>query len=322
MQRVLLFVILFLFWGLVVVGAIRQWRSEKRTPTLLASTPFINTPRPSTPRPWPTLTPIPTQTPPTLTINGLLPATFIGLSPDVVAHSQQIFRQGQTLGRNPHAYSKVGDSTIQNPHFMAIFDQPTGYNLGRFAYLQPTIDYFAGSHGRSSTAVQKGLHAWTVNDPLWADKSQCLANESPINCEIRLHNPAILIIRLGSNDRGIPDTFAHNIRQLVELALSQGIIPVLGTKADRFEGSNINNDILRQIAADYQIPLWDFDLVAQTIPGQGLEADDVHLTSYFASDYDAPEAFQRGHGAHNLAALMLLNALQEQVILPVQSTDQ
>lgn len=322
MQRVLIFIVLLLFWGLVIVGAIRQWRLEKQRPlaSTTAATPFINTPPPATALPVvvPTLTQIATSSP--LALNGLLPDDFIYLPPAVISHSQQLFIQGQANGRNANAYSKVGDSTIQNPHFMAIFDQPGQYQLGPFATLQPTIDYFAHSHGRSSTAVQKGLHAWTATDPLWADKSRCLANESPIACEIRLHNPAILLIRLGSNDRGIPELFDQHIRQLVDLAISHGIIPVLGTKADRFEGSNINNDILRQIAIDYQIPLWDFDRVAQTIPSRGLDIDGVHLTSYFASDYSAAEALQRGHGLHNLSALILLNALREQVILPVQQS--
>jgi hypothetical protein len=263
--------------------------------------------------------PLLTSTPPPLSssaqLNGIPIATIIVLPENVVQNARAIFAQGQALGRNAHAYSKVGDSTIQNPHFMARFDQSGGYNLGPYAYLQPAVDYFMGSHSREGTAVRKGLHSWTVTDPLWADKSVCQPNESPIACEIRLHNPAVLIIRLGSNDSGVPDMFDQNVRQVVELAIANGIIPIIGTKADRFEGSNVNNGILRQIAADYQIPLWDFDTAAQIIPGRGLDIDNVHLTSYYAHDYGSPEAFQRGHGVHNLTALLMLGALLEQVIL-------
>lgn len=352
MQRWLVIGIVLLFLGLIVVGIIRQEMGmavgHTAVPTLASTfapallpvlitatipptftfTPpvpdnplntataapvtAVPTPTASVPTPEPTATAVPLAD----SLNGI-PLTSILVMPEhVVVNARAIFAQGQVYGRNPHAYSKVGDSTIQNPHFMARFDQPGGYNLGPYAYLQPAVDYFAGSHGREGMAVRKGFHSWTVTDPLWADKTICQPNETPIACEIRVHNPAIIIIRLGSNDAGVPRLFDQNVRQIVELAIANGIIPVIGTKADRFEGSNINNELLRQIAADYQIPLWDFDVAAQMIPGRGLDVDRVHLTGFFAHDYGSPTAFQRGHGVHSLTALMVLQTLLDEVILP------
>jgi hypothetical protein len=232
---------------------------------------------------------------------------------NVQENARAIFAAGQALGRNPRAFSKVGDSTIENPHFLARFDEGP-YNLGEYAYLQGVIDHFAGSHSRQGLAVRRGNHSWTVTDPMWADKSTCQPNETPIDCEIRVHNPSILIIRLGSNDRGVPSGFEHNLRQVVQNAIDKGVIPVLGTKADRFEGSNINNDIIRQVAFDFQVPLWDFDRLAGTIPSRGLDVDAVHLTTFYAHDYTSPTAFQRGHGVHNLSALMVLDAIWKDII--------
>jgi hypothetical protein len=189
------------------------------------------------------------------------------------------------------------------------------YDLGIYGYLQPVIDYFAGSHSRQGVAVRRGFHSWSVMDPLWADKEVCEPNETPIACEIRIHNPSIIFIRLGSNDRGVPAGFDQNVRQIVEYTIEKGVLPVIGTKADRFEGdSNINNILLRQIAADYALPLWDFDLVAGTLPGRGLYTDDVHLTIYYAHDYTSPVALQRGHSVHNLTALMALDRIWKEVI--------
>lgn len=276
-----------------------------------ASVTAVFTPTASIPTPEPTATTFSQLN----SLNGIPVTSIIVMPEHVIANTRAIFAQGQAYGRNPHAYSKVGDSTIQNPHFMSRFDQPGEYNLGPYVYLQPAVDYFGGSHGREGLAVRQGFHSWTVTDPLWADKSICQANESPIACEIRVHNPAIIIIRLGSNDAGVPAMFEQNVRQIVELAITNGIIPVIGTKADRFEGSNINNEILRQIAADYQIPLWDFDVAAQMIPGRGLDVDNVHLTGFFAHDYGSPVTFQRGHGVHSLTALMMLQTLLDEVIL-------
>jgi len=160
-------------------------------------------------------------------------------------------------------------------------------------------------------ALRPGLHTWGVFDPLWANKDWCSANEDLLACEVRLNNPGVLLILLGTNDAGNPPGFDYNMRKVIEYALENGIIPVIVTKADRFEGpDNINNEILRQIAADFQIPLWDYDLVAETLPGRGLTEDQVHLTVFPENDYTLPEAYQTGHGVHNLTGLMVLEAIR------------
>jgi hypothetical protein len=235
------------------------------------------------------------------------------MSEDVQQHIREIYSKGQTLGRNPRAFSKIGDSTIENPYFLTRFDEGA-YNLGDYAYLQPVIDYFAGSFARQGMAVRLGLHSWSIMDPLWADKTTCQPNETIIACEFRLHNPSVVLIRLGSNDTGVPESFDKNLREIVEFSVENGVIPVLGTKADRHEGpGNVNNTIIRQIATDYRIPLWDFDRVAQALPGSGLDLDGVHLTTFYAHDYTLPEALQRGHGVHNLTALMALDEIRKTI---------
>jgi hypothetical protein len=100
----------------------------------------------------------------------------------------------------------------------------------------------------------------------------------------------------------------------VQYAIDNGVIPVLGTKADRNEGGDINNAIIRELAAQYEVPLWDFDAVANTIPGRGLSEDNVHMTFFYSHDYTDPTAFQTGHGVHNLTALILLDELWKQIL--------
>ena len=228
-----------------------------------------------------------------------------------------IFAAGQELGRDARAFSKLGDSTIENPHFLTRFDQPGTYNLGEWAYLQPMIDFFQGSFGRQGMAVHRGLHSWSVLDPMWADPLNCQPREDMLACEIRLHNPSVIFIRLGSNDVGIPDEVDHDMRAIVDFCIESGVIPLLGTKADRHEGAdNINNTIIRQIAADYALPLWDFDAIADTLPARGMANDGVHLTTFFASDYSQPEAFTRGYPVHNLLALIMLDRIWRTVLAP------
>jgi len=241
-------------------------------------------------------------------LNELPINQLIVMSPEVVANIRQIYAYGQSLGRNPRAFSKVGDSTIEPPFFMARFDGGP-YNLAEFAYLELVIQYYAGSFARQSAAVKRGMHTWSALDPMWAGAG-CLSGENVIQCEIRQHNPSMMIIRMGSNDAGIPDTTERNLRRIVEICLENGVIPIMGTKADRFEGpGNINNNIIRRVAADYQVPLWDFDLIAQTVPGRGLGSDGVHMTAFYAHDWSLSEAWTRGHAVHNLTALMMLYAV-------------
>lgn len=243
-------------------------------------------------------------------VNGI-PVDSIVVFPEGVAENvRQIFARGQDMGRDPHAFSKLGDSLIATPSFLTKFDVGP-YNLGPYDYLKPTIDYFAGSFQRYGVALRPGLHAWGVFDPLWANKEWCQPNENLLACEFRLNNPSVVLILLGTNDTGYPPGFDKNMRQVVEYSIENGVIPIIVTKADRFEGpDNTNNNILRQIAADYQVPLWDFDLVAETIPGRGLGEDQVHLTVFVENDYTMPEAFQTGTGVHNLTGLMALDAVR------------
>ncbi|GMQ78095.1 MAG: hypothetical protein BMS9Abin02_0592 [Anaerolineae bacterium] len=243
------------------------------------------------------------------TLNGIPIDEVIKISPETRERVKEIYVSGQAKGRYPNRFSKLGDSLIATPYFLTQFDKEQ-YNLGDYAYLQRVIDYFEGSFERYGVAIKAGLHSWGVFDPMWANKEWCQPNESLIACEIRLNNPSILLILLGSNDSGAPDSFDYNLRKVVDFSIENGIIPVLATKADRFEGpDNRNNLMLRQIAADYQIPLWDFDIMADTLPGRGLQEDQVHLTELVENNYTLPETFQSGNAVHNLTALMVLDAI-------------
>lgn len=276
-----------------------------------AATLGVRTPTVSATRTPATATAVPSPTPlGPQEINGVPLSSIIPMPPETADNVRSIYEKGQELGRDPRAFSKLGDSTILNPHFLGPFD--TGdYKLGEFAYLQPTIDRYTGSFERHGVATHFGLHSWTVFDPMWADKDWCEPNEHSLACETRLQNPSILFVRLGSNDSGAPSGFRFNVKKVIEYAIANGIIPIIGTKADRFEGSNENNDILRELAAEYHVPLWDFDLVAETLPGHGLGPDAVHLViDELPHDYTQPDALQRGHATQDLTALMALDQVR------------
>jgi len=243
------------------------------------------------------------------TVNKVPIQSFVIITSRTRQTIRQIYAHGQALGNNPHAFSSVGDSTIEYPYFMTRFDQAGAYNLGIYGYLQGAINYYAGSFDRESQGVMRGLRASTSLDPFWSNKTFCYTNESRVACEYRLQRPSLVFIRLGSNDTQ-PAVFDQYLRQVVDYWIANGVVPIMGTKADRHEGpDNADNNIIRKIAADYNLPLWDFDLIAQTIPGSGVGQDGVHLTSFYSHDFTDPTALQRGYGVHNLTALMALDSV-------------
>lgn len=233
------------------------------------------------------------------------------MPPETEAHVREILERGNRLGRNPRAFSKMGDSQSLIAYFFVWFDQ-NRYNLGIYEELQPTIDYYRGSYQRYGMAVRNGLHAWAAHRDGNADPLLCEEEESMVSCEIRIHNPSVLLVRVGTNDTAKSDAFERALRYTVEYAVAEGIVPVLATKADRFEGTdNRNNRTIRRVAADLNVPLWDFDRLADTLPGRGLGEDNVHLTAASSNDYTDPDTFERGFPVNDLSGLFVLDRIRQ-----------
>ncbi len=312
---VILFVVVPLVYEL---SGIRRNLEEGFVPTFVARlTRKTAVPPPATPTappvarpPQPTLA-APVETP--AAINGVPIERIVFISETAREHMRDIYAMGQKQGRDARALAKVGDSTMVYPPFLQVFDQG-GYRLGAFAFLQETIDFHAGSFARNSVAVKKGMHTWSQFDPAWAVPELCGPDEGPLACELRLQNPSIALIRLGANDTDYPGLFEQNLGLIVKYCLARGIIPVLGTKPDRHEGqSNLINNLIRKTASAYSIPLWDYDLVAGTVPGRGLEADAVHMRGGGTRDYRSPAALRAGDALEDLTALWMLDAIRREL---------
>ncbi len=325
--------ILLLTWilGLVACGSSKQAAQTTENSTSIAvpdatsapaeaatetAVPPTATPTeiPASPTPPPTATPLPTPTPipENQMVNGIALNDFLIMPENVAEHVREIYANGKTQQRNPYAFSKIGDSVVLTPHFLARFDSDN-YNLGIYDYLQPTIDHFAGSFSRYGQSAHVGLSFRTLYELGWPDEKYCEPEEDVVACEIRHHNPSIFIIRMGTND-SVPSAMEANLRQLLESLIDQGIVPILGTKNDRFDDEkNTNNQIVRDLSEEYAVPLWDFDLLANTMPLRGLSGDNAHLTMHDTNDYTNPEVLERGYPVSDLTALMMLNTILETV---------
>jgi hypothetical protein len=187
----------------------------------------------------------------------------------------ELYRLGAEMGNDPQHFSKVGDCQSIPTVFMGWYDDPGCCSFSeRNAYLQETVDHFAGSFDRYGYALHGGFNFPTLFSPLRADPTACLPGETPLECEFRNHRPSFAIISLETWYEGrTSENYEGYLRQTVDLALARGIVPILATKADNVEGNHSINLATARIAYEYDLPLWNFWLAAQYLPGNGIDWD-------------------------------------------------
>jgi hypothetical protein len=234
--------------------------------------------------------------------------TFPVIPEEVSQRMVEVYQRGLARGREPDRFSKFGDCQSVPSLFLAMYDEGTYQLGGEYAYLQTTIDYFADSWSRESLAVKGGLNVAAVQTLYYTDPEHCELTESPMVCEIRVHNPSIVLISFETWWADKPTSgYDDRLRAVVEYVLSQDVVPILATKADNVEGDHSINAAIARIAYDYQIPLWNFWAAANALPSRGL-ADGFHLT--FAQNFfDDPERMEMAWPWRNLTALQSIDAI-------------
>lgn len=236
--------------------------------------------------------------------------------PIVTDTTREIYQRGLELGNNYNRFSKVGDCQNVSSHFLSIFDDSTEYALGEFDGLQSTIEHFGDSWSRTSASVDNGFNVASVLSPLWSDPDLCDPGENPLECEYRLNKPSIVIVSMETWWAQRPaEEYETYMRQIVEFWIDKGVVPILSTKADNLEGDYGLNRAVYQVAQDYDIPMWNFWLAIQSLPGNGLSEDEFHLT-FARNFFDDPVRMQYSWPVRNLTALQAIDAvyqgLQEQ----------
>jgi len=200
--------------------------------------------------------------------------------PTLSARAAAIYQQGQKMGNDPHSFSRIGDCQSEPAVFMGIYDDPTRYYFEpKYQYLQMTVNQFAGSFARTDVTARRGFGIASVFSPLQADPTVCNNNETPLDCEFRLHKPSFVIISMGTNwCKGCSVQFEKYLRMLVDYSIAHGVVPILSTKADDMEGDNSLNLAVARVAYDYDLPMWNFWLAVQYLPNGGLMKDNIYLT--------------------------------------------
>ena len=258
-----------------------------------------------------------------------------GAGSDIVSgineNARTIFLRGQELGNRSNVFSKVGDSITASRHFLF----PIGwgsYNLGSYGDLQGIIDYYMTTSARDgnnsfanpSLAAYNGITTSGLLDPNASWKEICQTDESPLECEYRVVQPAVALIMIGTNDVALlpADVYRANLQRIVQISLDRGVIPVLSLLPNRVgyeSGISGFNQIITETARAYDIPLWHYGTRLQGLDNNGL-GDGIH-PSYPASanDFAASADFSAanlryGYPVRNLTALQVLDALQRRAL--------
>jgi hypothetical protein len=258
-----------------------------------------------------TLTPVPQVITPQPIESSTALSGWEGLPviPTVSDRARAIYQSGLSQGNHANAFSKIGDCESQAVWYLSDFDHgPGAYSLGPYGYLQQVIDYFPGSFDRTSMAAKASFNAASLMNPLWADHSACQPDESPLACEVRIWQPSLALVMLGTNDSPRPANFEGNLRKVLDFLVGRGVLPVLATKADNLERDGSINATIARVGAEYDIPVWNYWRAMQPLPNHGLLPDGAHLTNG-PNRFDDPKAMESGWAVRNLTALQALDAV-------------
>jgi uncharacterized protein YgiM (DUF1202 family) len=261
----------------------------------------------------------PTEATPVASVND--PFRVV-LSATIMQQARQIYRHGQQLGNRPSALLLIGDSVNIEGNFLHSFANGN-YDLGEYAYLQPTVDFFRASGTLDAPFLTEhaGFKYDMILDPTWADPRICEPGETPLDCEIRTKKPSFAIIHLAMNDMLFYslDDYQVLMNQVLQSLIGYGVIPVLTTStgADDFrpEQMPIYNQVIRETAASFNIPLIDFREAARSLPNHGTGEDGAHL-SYPESWHIAFTGDQYIYGVtlRELLTWLMLDELRRNVI--------
>lgn len=228
-----------------------------------------------TPRPAPIV--LPTLTTTSTFEPGITPTPAqdwktLPVIPEVDMSIREIYEYGQMLGRDPQAFSIFGDCQTRPDEFFGVFETDPEVIEALSPELQETVQYFQGSFNRESPTAKDGT---TPGSLLWASWHQgefdCSFAETPVECELRIHNPAFVIIQVGTH---FESRNTEYLRRIILQLMDEGVVPILATKADNREKDERINRDMSMLAAEYDLPLWNFWAAVSDLPNRGLYTRD------------------------------------------------
>jgi hypothetical protein len=214
---------------------------------------------------------------------------------------QRVYGKGLELGNDPRAFSLFGDCQARPGEFFGVFETDVDLIESLSPDLREAVDYFSGSFNRESPTAQDGT---TPGSLLWTQWHRgeygCSFAETPVECELRIHRPSFVIIQIGTH---FESRNTEYLRRVILQLIDAGVVPILATKADNREKDERINQDMAMLAAEYDLPLWNFWAAVSHLPNRGLYTrddrplqGDIYLTEEAAV-------------IHRLSGLTALNAV-------------
>jgi len=201
--------------------------------------------------------------------------------PEISETALDIYLRGLENGTNPKLFTIIGD--CQNIPGGSLFRKVNWEDFSlppEFEYLQPTVENFQSIWSREPITVDGGFIPASMFSTYWTDTDRCNPTETPLECEFRQNNASILIISIGSDQKpGTEDDFDRYMRKIVDYSIEKHVLPILATDAYATAEGFPLNQIMAQIAYDYDIPLWNFWAAVQDLPNHGLKEDNFHISA-------------------------------------------
>lgn len=267
-------------------------------------TPRYNVP----PTTSPTITLEATSTPPSTPIVGTTSTNIsddpddawmnLPVPPTASDNVRDIYELGQTLGNDPNAFSIFGDCQARPEEFFGVYETDSLALASLPPELRELVDNFNGSFNRESPTARDGT---TPGALLWTQwhrgRFGCTFAETPVECELRIHNPSFVLIQIGSH---FESRNTEYLRRIITQLIQNGVVPILATKADNRELDHRVNRDMALLAAEFDLPLWNFWASLNDLPNRGLYTredrpyqGDIYLT-------DEAQAIQRRTGLEAL----------------------
>ncbi|MDL1944082.1 hypothetical protein FBQ99_17240 [Chloroflexi bacterium CFX2] len=183
-----------------------------------------------------------------------------------------IYERGLELGNNPNAFSIFGDCQARPGEFFGVYETDEGRVADLPPNLRETVEHFTGSFNRESATAQDGTTPGALLWDQWhRGEYGCAFGETPVDCELRVHRPAFVIIQIGSH---FESRNTEYLRRIISQLLESGVVPILATKADNRELDHRINRDMALLAAEYDLPLWNFWAALSDLPNRGLYTRD------------------------------------------------
>jgi len=185
---------------------------------------------------------------------------------------QNVYERGLELGNDPQAFSIFGDCQGRPAEFLGVFETDTELVESLAPELQETVEHFQGSFNRESPTAQD---ATTPGALLWNQWHRgeygCSFTETPVECELRVQRPSFVIIQIGTH---FESRNTEYLRKIILQLMDAGVVPILATKADNREHDERINRDMALLAAEYDLPLWNFWAALSDLPDRGLYTRD------------------------------------------------